>query len=56
MRNAEIKLKCVNCDKWRLLFGKKKLPPSDKQWVEEILQSVEYTCGLMMGKLILSKL
>ena len=51
VRNADIMLQCENCDKWRLLFATKKLPVREKDQLTQILQSVEYTCGLLIGKL-----
>ena len=41
------------CNKWRLLFSKRKLSAKQRQQLEEIIADVSYSCGATTEDLIL---
>ena len=48
--NTQLMLQCCECDKWRLLYSKKKMKADAKKQVTELIESIDYTCGLMFGE------
>lgn len=44
-------VQCTECDKWRLVYAKKKLNNLQKENLKAIMGDIDYTCGMMMGKL-----
>ncbi|XP_064646150.1 uncharacterized protein LOC135499336 [Lineus longissimus] len=55
VRNADVMVQCSECDKWRLVFAKKKLQPAKKRQLEEILEDVEFTCGVLFREFKICK-
>jgi len=49
-KNTDIMLQCDDCEKWQLVFSKKKLTNKMKETLNEFLADVSYTCGFMFGK------
>ena len=52
-RNAGIVAQCDECDKWRLLFSKRKLTVGERAQLQEIIEDISYTCGATTDDLIL---
>jgi hypothetical protein len=48
-KNTDIMVQCESCDKWRLVFSKKKLTQQQKQRVNTLLEDVSFTCGMTFG-------
>lgn len=46
-------VQCAECDKWRLVFSKKKLTQHQRKQLAEVLEDVEYTCGFQFGMWII---
>lgn len=51
--NAGVLVQCDECDKWRLLFSKRKLSAKDRTQLEEIINDISYTCGATTDDLVL---
>lgn len=49
-RNTDVMIQCTECDKWRLVFSKKKLTKRQKEQLNEILEEIDFTCGFQFGK------
>lgn len=49
-KNTDMMMQCDECNKWRLIFSKKKLTKKHKDSLNEILANIAYTCGFMFGK------
>lgn len=49
-RNTDTMVQCAQCDKWRLVFSKKKLNNHQRNQLAELLADVEYTCGFVFGE------
>ena len=47
IRNSDTMVQCGECDKWRLVFSKKKLNKFQKEQLEKILADLDYTCGFL---------
>ena len=49
---TDVMVQCTECDNWRLIFVKKKkdLTPAKKKQLRDILDGVDYTCGLLFGE------
>ena len=43
--NVNVVIQCDECDKWRLLFSKRKLQPDQRRELRFLLTDVSYTCG-----------
>ncbi len=52
-RNAGVVVHCDECDKWRLLFLKRKLSARERTQLQGIVEDVSYSCGATMEELIL---
>ena len=52
-RNVGLVIQCDECDKWRLLFSKRKLSVSQRKKLEEIITDVSYSCGATTDDLLL---
>ena len=52
-KNTDIMLQCEDCDKWRLVFSKKKLKGDQKRQLNQLLDDIEYTCGVLFGEFYL---
>ena len=52
-RNVGVVVQCDECNKWRLLFSKRKLSAKQRQQLEEIIADVSYSCGATTEDLIL---
>ena len=52
-RNTGILVQCDECDKWCLLFSKRKLTARQKNELEGIIADVSYSCGATADDLIL---
>ena len=50
-KNTGMMVQCSECDKWRLVFSKKKLKPAQKNQLDDIMAEVEFNCGLLLGML-----
>ena len=48
--NTGLVVQCEECNKWRLIFSKKKIPETRKASVQEALSDVAFTCGMSLGK------
>ena len=48
--NTDMMVQCVECEKWRLIFAKKKLTKNQKQQLTDLLTDIEYTCCFQFGK------
>ena len=48
-KNADTMVQCAECDKWRLVFSKKKLTQHQRKQLAEVLEDIDYTCGFMFG-------
>ncbi|XP_066928996.1 uncharacterized protein [Clytia hemisphaerica] len=46
-KNTDMMMQCDECNKWRLIFSKKKLTKKHKDSLNEILANIAYTCGFM---------
>ena len=44
-KNTDTMVQCEECDSWRLVFSKKKLPNTARSTLQSILEDVSYTCG-----------
>ncbi|XP_014661913.1 PREDICTED: uncharacterized protein LOC106804987 [Priapulus caudatus] len=40
-------VQCTECEKWRLVFSKKKLSKRQKEHLGEVLSDVDYTSGFL---------
>ena len=45
VKNAGVLVQCDECDKWRLLFSKRKLSLRERTQLEQIIADVSYSCG-----------
>ena len=52
-RNVGVLVQCDECDKWRLLFSKRKLSARERTLLQGIIDNVSYSCGVTIDKLIL---
>ena len=52
-RNAGVLVQCDECDKWRLLFSKRKLSARERTQLQGIIEDVSYSCGATIDDLIL---
>ena len=52
-RNVGVLVQCDECDKWRLLFSKRKLSARERAQLEGIIADVSYSCGATIEDLIL---
>jgi hypothetical protein len=44
VRNAQIVVQCDNCDMWRLIFSKYKLKIEQREYLQQLLSNLSYTC------------
>ena len=51
--NTGVLVQCDECDKWRLLFSKRKLTAKERTQLEGIIADVSYSCGATIEDLIL---
>ena len=52
-RNVGVVVQCDECDKWRLLFSKRKLSVKERAQLEEVIAEISYTCGATVDDLVL---
>ena len=50
-KNTGTVIQCEECNMWRLVFSKKKLPPAARNTLQSILEEVSYTCGASLEDL-----
>jgi hypothetical protein len=43
-------VQCTECEKWRLVFAKKKLTARQKQQLTDLLEDMDYSCGFQFGE------
>lgn len=43
-------VQCTECDKWRIVFAKKKLTRRQKVQLTDLLEDLDFTCGFQFGK------
>ena len=53
VRNAGVLVQCDECNKWRLLFSKRKLSVRECTQLEGIIANISYSCGATIEDLIL---
>ena len=53
-KNTSMMLQCEECDKWCLVFAKKKLPKRQKASLQYLFDSISYSCGLTFGMKVYS--
>ena len=46
-------VQCDECDKWRLLFSKRKLSARERTQLQGTIEDVSYSCGATIDDLIL---
>ena len=49
VRNAQIVVQCDNCDMWRLIFSKYKLKIEQREYLQQLLSNLSYTCGSQLS-------
>ena len=49
-KNADTMLKCEECDKWRLVFSKKKLNKQKLESLNILLEIISYTNRFLFGE------
>ena len=54
-RNTDMMVQCSECDKWRLVYAKKKLTPGQKKDLTKVIDDIDYTCGMMIDEINLPK-
>ena len=54
--NVGVVVQCDECNKWRLLFSKRKLAFHERHELEQLLSDISYTCGAKMEDLQLPEL
>ena len=52
VKNVSIIIQCEECQKWRLLYCKRKLTTSERCELLHILDTVTYTCGAQLEDLV----
>ena len=52
-RNVGVVIQCDECDKWRLLFSKRKLSVIQRKKFEELIADISYSCGATTNDLVL---
>ncbi len=55
-KNTDTMVQYTECDKWRLVFSKKKLTQHQRKQLAEVLEDVGYTCGFQFGMWIMDEL
>jgi hypothetical protein len=49
--NVNVVIQCDECDKWRLLFSRRKLQPQQRSELRILLSDISYTCGAKFSEL-----
>jgi hypothetical protein len=44
-KNVGTVIQCGDCEKWRVLYSKKKITSNEKLILDEFLEAIIYTCG-----------
>ncbi|CAB3998966.1 Hypothetical predicted protein [Paramuricea clavata] len=52
-QNTDVMVQCTECEKWRLVFAKKKLTKRQKQQLTDLLEDMDYTCGFQFDDILL---
>ena len=51
--NVGVVVQCDECDKWRLLFSKRKLSLNERAQLEDIIGDISYSCGATTEEIVL---
>jgi hypothetical protein len=54
-KNSDTMVQCESCDKWRLVFSKKKLTQQQKQQVNLLLENISFSCGITYWNIVTCK-
>ena len=46
-------VQCDECNKWRLIFSKRKLSAKEREQLQDVIQDVSYSCGASIDDLML---
>ena len=49
--NVNVVIQCDECDRWRLLFSRRKLQPQQRSQLRLLLSDLSYTCGARFSEL-----
>lgn len=45
VKNAQLMLQCEECNMWRLVYSKYKLPVAQRRQLQRLLDDYSYSCG-----------
>ena len=51
VKNANLMMQCEECEMWRLVYSKFKLTPSERKYLQNLLDEFTYTCGAQLDDL-----
>ena len=49
-KNSGTMVQCTECNKWRLIFSKRKLNKRQVKQLQDAFEDIDYTCGMMLGE------